>query len=146
VHADARAPAGPFWWEARGACAAKPAPTARRTPTDAIAYPAEDSVARDLTERIVALAGGKVTARGLAADSFGVALRQETERGYVLGLPRQALVPCRESAAWPPRAAVVPLVDARPYAVLRRGGPELAVEWDAAVRPAEAVDTARAGP
>ena len=87
-----------------------------------------------------------MTARGLAADSFGVALRLETERGYVLGLPRQALVPCRESAAWPPRAAVVPLVDARPYALLRRGGPALVVEWDAALRPAEAGDTARAAP
>ena len=87
-----------------------------------------------------------MTARGLAADSFGVALRLETERGYVLGLPRQALVPCRESAAWPPRASVVPLVDTRPYALLRRGAPALAVEWDAAVRPAEAGDTAQAVP
>ena len=146
VRADARAAAGPFWWEARAACPTKPMPKARRVPTDAIAYPAEDPVARDLAERIAALAGGTVTARGLAADSFGVALRLETERGYVLGLPRQALVPCRESAAWPPRAAVVPLVDARPYALLRRGAPALVVEWDAALRPAEAGDTARAAP
>jgi hypothetical protein len=146
VRADARAAAGPFWWDARAACAEQPAPKPRRAPTGAIAYPAQDSVARDLAERIVALAGGNVTARGLAADSFGVALRLETERGYVLGLPRQALVPCRESAGWPPRAAVVPLVDARPYAVLRRGGPALVVEWDAAVRPAETGDTARAAP
>ena len=146
VRADARAAVGPFWWDARAACPTRPAPKARRAPTDAIAYPAEDPVARDLAERIVALAGRDVTARGLAADSFEVALRLETERGYVLGLPRQALVPCRESAAWPPRAVVVPLVDARPYAVLRRGAPALAVEWDGAVRPAEAGDTARAAP
>jgi hypothetical protein len=146
VRADARAAAGPLWWGAWVSCPTKPMPRARRGPTDAIAYPAEDSVARDLAERIVALAGGNVTARGLAADSFGVALRLETERGYVLGLPRQALVPCRESAAWPPRATVVPLVDVRPYALLRRGAPALAVEWDAAVRPAEAGDTAQAAP
>jgi hypothetical protein len=146
VRADARAAAGPFWWDARASCPTKPMPRARRAPTDAIAYPAEDSVARDLAERIVALAGGNVTARGLAADSFGIALRLETERGYVLGLPRQALVPCRESAAWPPRATVVPLVDVRPYALLRRGAPALAVEWDAAVRPAEAGDTAQTAP
>ena len=146
VRADARAAAGPFWWDARAACAAKPAPKARRAPTDAIAYPAEDSIARDLAERIVALAGGNVTARALAADSFDVALRLETERGYVFGLPRQALVPCRESAHWPALAAVVPLVDTRPYAVLRRGAPALVVEWDAAVRPAEPGDTARAAP
>jgi hypothetical protein len=146
VRPDARAAAGPFWWEARAACPTKPMPKARRAPTDAIAYPAEDSVARDLAERIVALAGGNVTARGLAADSIGVALRLETERGYVLALPRQALVPCRESAAWPPGAAVVPLVDARAYALLRRGAPALVVEWDAAVRPAELRDTAQAAP
>lgn len=146
VRADARAAAGPFWWDGRAACPTKPMPKARRAPTDAIAYPAEDPVARDLAERIVALAGGNATARGLAADSFGVALRLETERGYVLGLPRQAIVPCRESAAWPPRAAVVPLVDTRPYALLRRGGPALVVEWDAAVRPVEAGDTARTAP
>jgi hypothetical protein len=146
VRADARAATGPFWWDARATCPTRPAPRARRAQTDAIAYPAEDSVARDLAERLVALAGGNVTARGLAADSFGVALRLETERGYVLGLPRQAVVSCRESAAWPPHAAVVPLVDARPYALLRRGGPALVVEWDGAVRPAEAGDTARAAP
>jgi len=146
VRADARPAGGPFWWDARAACPTKSAPSARRAPTDAIAYPAEDPVARDLAERIVALAGGNVTARGLAADSFGVALRLETERGYVLGLPRLAIVPCRESAAWPPGAAVVPLVDTRPYALLRRGGPALVVEWDAAVRPAEAGDTVRAAP
>jgi hypothetical protein len=146
VRADARAAAAPFWWDGRAACPTKPMPKARRAPTDAIAYPAEDSIARDLAERIVALAGGDVTARGLAADSFGVALRLETERGYVLALPRQSLVPCRESAAWPPRAMVVPLVDARPYALLRRGGPALVVEWDAAVRPAESGDTALAAP
>jgi hypothetical protein len=64
----------------------------------------------------------------------------------VLGLPGQSLVPCRESAAWPPRAMVVPLVDTRPYALLRRGGPALVVEWDGAVRPAESGDTALAAP
>jgi hypothetical protein len=146
VRADARAAAGPLWWDARAACPTKPRPMARRVPTGAIAYPAEDPVARDLTERIVALAGGDVTARGLAADSFGVALRLETERGYVLSLPRQALVPCRESAGWPTNAAVVPLIDIRPYAVLRRGAPAFVVEWDGAIRPAEAGDTAGAAP
>ncbi len=146
VRADARAAAGPFWWDARAACPTKPMAKVRRAPTGAIAYPAEDTVARDLAERIVALAGGDVTARGLPADSFGLALRRETERGYVLRLPRQALVPCRESAAWPTSAAVVPLIDIRPYAVLRRGAPAFVVEWDGAVRPADAGDTARAAP
>ena len=93
----------------------------------------------------MALAGAQVTARGLAADSFAVTLRLGTERGYVLGLPRHAPVPCRESAAWPPRASVLPLVDTRPHAVLRRGAAALEVEWDGALRPAEAGDTVQAG-
>jgi hypothetical protein len=42
-------------------------------------------------------------------------------------------VPCRERAGWPPGATAVPLVETRPHAILRRGIPPLAVEWDGAV-------------
>jgi hypothetical protein len=154
VRADARAAEGPSWWENRAACPTWPAPKPSRAPGGAIAYPAADAVARGLAERIVALAsaggtedaGTDVVARGLPADSFAVALRLGTERGYVLGVPLHAPVPCRESAPWPPRASVLALVDTRSYAVLRRGAPALAVEWDGAVRPAEAADSSRAAP
>ena len=56
-------------------------------------------------------------------------------RGVVRALPRRALVPCRE-AGWPGGVAVRPLVDTRASAVVRRGLPPLAVEWDGIVRPA----------
>jgi hypothetical protein len=149
VRADARAAVGPFWWEVPAACIARPAPKARRAPSNAIAYPASDAAARGLAERIVALAssggiadaGTDVVARGFPADSFAMALRLGTERGYVVVLPLHAPVPCRESAGWPPHASVLPLVDTRAYAVLRRGAPALVIEWDGAVRPAEVADT-----
>ena len=158
VQADARAASHPFWWQARAACVTGAQATAPGRPTDVVAYPAADPVARDLAERIVALArtragadvparaGTAITARGLSADSFAVGLRLGADRGIVLGVPRHAPVPCRESAAWPPGAAVIPLVDTRPYAALRRGGPALVVEWDGAIRPAEAADTAAGTP
>lgn len=147
VRADARPAEGPFWWEARAACPPSSAPTTPRTTRTtgtAIAYPADDAVARGLAERLVAL--GSLTARGLSAETFAVALQSATERAYVIGVPRHATVPCRESAGWPPAASVLPLVDTRPHAVLRRGAPPLVVEWDGAVRPAEAAATSSGSP
>ena len=44
------------------------------------------------------------------------------------------------------QASVLPLIDTRPHAVLRRGSPALAVEWDGAVRPAEPADTLATAP
>jgi hypothetical protein len=146
VRADARAAAAPFWWEPRVACLAPPARETRQAATRAIAYPLDDPVARDLAERIVALAGPEVTARALAADSFAAALRLESQRGYVLRVPRHAPVPCRETASWPAGASVIPLVDTRPYALLRHGSPALLVEWDGAIRLAEPGDTSRRTP
>lgn len=141
VRAEARPAEGPFWWEERGGCPMWPVAQSPRSASVAIAYLAGDGVARDLAERIVALADAGLTTRGLPADSLAVALRLGSARGFVLGLPRHAPVPCRESGQWQPRASVLPLVDTRPHAVLRRGAPALVLEWDGAVRPAEATDT-----
>ena len=138
VRADARPAEGPFWWETHAVCPSSSPHTNQRTPGTAVAYPADDAVARDLAERLVALGG--LTARGLSADGFAVALQAATERAYIMGVPRHTPVPCRESAGWPSEASVLPLVDTRPHAVLRRGAPALVVEWDGAVRPAEAAE------
>jgi hypothetical protein len=144
VRAEARPTEGPFWWATRAVCPSSSARTNPPTTAAAVAYAADDAVARDLAERLVALGG--LTAHGFSADSFAVALQTATERAYILSVPRHTTVPCRESAGWPPDASVLPLVDTRPYAVLRRGAPALAVEWDGAVRPAEAADTASGSP
>jgi hypothetical protein len=147
VRTDARVPEAPFWWEQRDACVQRPAPAAGREPLNAIAYPAADRVARDLAERIVALAGAaELTARGLPADSFAAALRGGSARAFVVAVPRHAAVACRETAGWPPRVTVVPLIETRPHAVVRRGAPPLVVEWDGALRAADARERPEATP
>ena len=51
-----------------------------------------------------------------------------------MAVPTRALVPCRETAAWPDSATVVPLIETRAQAVLRRGAPALVAEWDGTLR------------
>jgi hypothetical protein len=84
----------------------------------------------------VALAGDRtLLARGAAAAELSNRLRAGNDRAYVLALPRNALVPCRELARMPAGATILPLVDTRSTVVLRRGSPPLTVEWDGAIRP-----------
>ena len=134
VRADARAAEPMGWWAQAGGCRRDPVPVARRPPTDAIVYRSADRVARDLADRIVALAAlPSLAARGLDDDSFRSALLAGSARAFMIAAPVHAAVPCRESAAWPPDAAAVPLIETRPHAILRRGAPALAVEWDGTV-------------
>jgi hypothetical protein len=134
VRADAR-PAAPSLWGARSeGCRPTPVPLGRRPATDAVVYRAADRVARDLAERVVALAAvPAIAARGLDDESFRSALVSGADRAYVVAVPIHAAVPCRERAGWPPGATVLPLVETRPHVILRRGTPPLAVEWDGAV-------------
>jgi hypothetical protein len=141
VSTDARVPEPPFWWDSRGACARPTAATVPRPRLNAIAYATDDRVARDLAERLVALAGADgLTARGVPADSFAGVLRAGGPRAFIVGVGKHTLVPCRETAGWPPQAAAVALIETRPYAILRHGTPRLAVEWDGVLRPAAAAE------
>jgi len=134
VRADARAAPSTSWWTQAGSCHRSSGPIARRPPTGAIAYRASDRVARDVAERIVALAGGPApTARGLDDAAFRSALLAGSERAYVVAAPVHATVPCRETVDWPDGATAIPLVETRPHLILRRGAPPLAVEWDGTV-------------
>jgi hypothetical protein len=136
VRTDARIPEPPYWWEQREACVRRPAAMALPRPLDAVVYPASDTVARELAERIVAIAEtAGLAARGLPADSFAMALRAGRARAFVVAVPRHAPVACRETAAWAPSVTVVPLIETRAHAILRRGTPPVVVEWDGALRP-----------
>ncbi|MFL5515915.1 MAG: hypothetical protein ACJ8DJ_07150, partial [Gemmatimonadales bacterium] len=73
--------------------------------------------------------------RGAPPSELSDRARAGSDRAYVLALPRDALVPCRERAGLPPGAVILPLVDTRSSAILRRGSPPLSVEWDGAIRP-----------
>jgi hypothetical protein len=169
VHADARGATPPFWWrDLRASDGALPPQdgSASRPPASnpRIVYDRDDSVARDLAERLVALAGsgramadpgatlGAVApellrsptvprAAGVDSTELARALRQGAELGYVVPLPRTAIVPrlalSRLVAALPwisdartLDAVVVPLVDVRRSTIMRQGTVGLAAEWD----------------
>ena len=150
VAEDARPGAGPSWWSETAECPLRPGlqpaqPTPAQTRPELIAYRSDDRVAQALAERLVALtasaSAGELRARGLAPDSFRAALRLGAARAFVVSVPLDATVPCREKADWPARPTVVPLIDTRPRIFVRRGMGPLAVERDGAVRPAEASET-----
>jgi len=131
VRAEARPAAAPFWWDAAPGCQ-RPAPPVPSAPSsDVIGYERGDASARELAERLVALADTLgLTARGYPAEDFRAALRAGRERAYVVAVPAHAYVPCREIADWPSGAMSVGLVETRARAVIRQGTPPLAVDWD----------------
>jgi hypothetical protein len=141
VRTDARAAGLPAWADSAARCA--PASARSRSTSTAIAYPAADPTARELAERLVALGGPAApVVRPLEPDSFAALLHRGDAAGFIVSGPLQAPVPCVESSGWPPGAHVMPLVETRAHAVVRRGAPPLAIELDGAVRPAEPADTA----
>jgi hypothetical protein len=145
VRAEARPADDSAWPDSAARCS--PAPAAPPSSSSAIVYPAADATARALAERLVALAGpAGLAVRGLEPDSLSAALRRGDARAFVVSGPRMAAGACAESSDWPAGARAVPLVETRAHAIVRRGAPPLAVEWDGAVRPAEPGDTSGATP
>jgi hypothetical protein len=71
---------------------------------------------------------------GLELETFSAARTLGSERGYVLSLPHRPLTPCAEAAIWTGKGHLVPLIDTRPHAIVRRGSPQLTVDWDGTVR------------
>jgi len=147
VRAESRAAVPPFWWEAQ-ACGEEPGSPAGSQPPlrpgerGRIVYLRSDLTARDLAERIVALASrrSRSVAAGLGAEAFKMALRRGGDLGYVVALPRFEPTPCRALGAWPPGTLVLPLVETRARAVLRRGSVPWIVEEDGTLRvPVEEV-------
>ena len=134
VRAEARPAEPPFWWDSM-TCPARASQTPRPV-SSRIAYPRSDGVARGLAERIVALAGAGsgVRAAALSDSDFAVALREGTESAYVMAVPRHSLAPCRDSSDWPAGASVIPLIDVRARAIVRRGSPPLWIDWFGTVR------------
>jgi hypothetical protein len=129
VRSDARGCETPFWWQEVDDCGQLSVPFATLSEAPAashplgmgrIVYEANDPVARDLAERIVALAsgntaensdaaevaavlslprGGMVTivAEGLSSRELASSLRMGNNIAYVLSLPRRAADPCFEA-------------------------------------------------
>ena len=125
-----------------------------------VVFRVSDPVAGDLAERLVGLAAfddpsttglletlfpvgtAPRLSAGLDEAAFDAALASGRDRGYVIGLDRRPLDPCQQlralaaRAGWlaqpgrTPATAVVPLVDTRTRAVVRRGRAGLTIDWD----------------
>ncbi len=134
VTADTRGAVQPFAWLSP-TCTALPSPPAAR-PVPVVAYAFGDAIARQLAERIVALAGARVPPAWLPASiaSSGAALRVAAIAGdsiantiatgravaAVVALPRDPRTRCgtpNVPLAW----RELPLVDSRAHAIVRRG-------------------------
>lgn len=127
----------------------------RTQSTGRIVYEAGDAVARDLAERFVGLAAagpdaatlltdlvpGRPSqnyrrASALSGDALAAALGAGADTGYVVSLDQRRLDACEnlralvDRAAWLDPETIVPLVDTRLRALLRRGYSSVTVEWD----------------
>jgi hypothetical protein len=157
VRGDARGAVGPFWWQSLLDCdIARSSPPGESAPVPRIVYDAEDLAARDLAERLVALVRAPERAQtafldallpdrprrtyqratGLTGAALVTALRRGTDAGYVVSVDRRPLDPCRdlqalmEGAPWLDSETMVPLIDTRLHAIVRRERSGVSAEWD----------------
>jgi hypothetical protein len=174
VRADARTAQPPFWWESSDRCATPEAtnPVAAAPRSTRVVYQSGDRVAQGLAERLVALAGlrssrgedsvlgvllpglprvgARATAVPLSANELAAALRVGDDLAYVLPLPRLAVTPCHEFAkllqAAPWLSSVIPLIDTRSVALVRRDRVGLSVDADGSLRLLDAASATNRKP
>jgi hypothetical protein len=158
VRGEARGAHGPFWWEADG-CSIPRAESAPQPPAPRIVYDADDGAARDLAERFVGLARASSPAAtafldavlpdrprrtfqrasGLTGKDLANARWLGADAGYILSVESRPLDPCHELLAlmdtvpWLTPGTIIPLVDTRVQAVVRRGKSGGASEFDGAL-------------
>jgi hypothetical protein len=158
VRGDARGARGPFWWQAQPACTiAAAASPSRSLFTPRIVYDASDDVARDLAERFVGLvrAAGSPgaapflnvllpdrprrtyqRATGLTGEPLAQARQIGTDAGYIVALENHPIDPCRDlqlltgDVPWLDPETMVPLVDTRLHAIVRRATVGVTAEGD----------------
>jgi extracellular solute-binding protein (family 5) len=132
---------GPFWFEDLHACDLRAVrdTTAPRPARRRVVYSQADRGAADLSARLVGLGvlGQGAVATGLSPGAFELALRAGNEAAYLIPLRRRVFDRCRaalELPAWSGGARIVPLIDTRSHALVRRGLPRLAIDWDGTLR------------
>jgi hypothetical protein len=157
VRGEARGARPPFWWQMLPDCeVALSPPRASSSPTPRIVYDASDEAARDLAERFVGLiraSGPAATAfldallpdrprrtyqraTGLTGEALALARRLGTDAGYLMSLDSRPVDPCRDlqvlmdGARWLDPETIVPLVETRLQAIVRRGRSGVTAEWD----------------
>jgi hypothetical protein len=149
VQGPARGATGPFWWQSLGECKIANSPKRDPSPssTGRIVYDASDGAAGELAERLVALARTSGTsanrpyqsASGLTGDALAQARRRGADAAYIISLDTRPLDPCREMQAlvgnmgWIDPETIVPLVDTRLQAIVRRGRSGVIVDGDGGI-------------
>ncbi|HKU61490.1 MAG TPA: hypothetical protein VJQ44_09765, partial [Gemmatimonadales bacterium] len=137
VPGESRPAEAPFWWQGATSCAPRAAAAPPPQRTGPLLYPDGDPVAAAIAARLVALSDESgLTTRKVPRRALDSLLTREG-RAAVVALPKRALVPCRELARWPTGSTIVPLVETRESAVVRRDVPVLAIEYDGTLRPAQ---------
>ncbi len=134
VLADARPSQRPFWWDSP--CTTMISTHVRVPTAPRLVYLQGDPVARQLAERIVALApdSSRLTALEMDSAGFAAARAKGADRAYILSVPFRPISPCREAARLTQGYSITPLIDTRARAIVRRGSPPLTVDWDGTVR------------
>jgi hypothetical protein len=157
VRGEAQGARGPFWWQMLRDCEVTLSPPRDQRPlTPRIVYDAGDTAARDLAERVVGLvraSGPAATewldallpdrprrtyqrATGLTGEALAAARRRGTDAGHVMSLDSRPVDPCRDlqaltdDAPWLDPETMVPLVETRLRAIVRRGRSSVTAEWD----------------
>lgn len=133
VRADARGAREPFPWLTDSSCASQ-SPASTTIPRRVIAYAADDETARELAERIAALAG-PLQVVPMPADSIAVAIAEGRIAAAVRAIARDPRTRCTTRDDARVAANAIPLVDAREHAIVRRGsGVAFVVAPDGSVR------------
>ncbi|HEX6134236.1 MAG TPA: ABC transporter substrate-binding protein [Longimicrobiales bacterium] len=147
VRADARPASPPFWWTS---CTAPDREPAVQATASGILYPRGDETARELAERIAALAwpssrspawlrerlpSGYTLPRTAGVDSgaMSAALRAGTALAAIASVPRTPHEGCADApalAAWP----ALPLIDTRDHLIHRAGVGRIHVDGYGTIR------------
>ena len=156
IRGESRGAQEPFWWQSIDGCDVASSPSPRSSLVPRITYDAGDGAARDLAERLVALVRGSGTATatwlemllpdrprrsfqravGLTGTALAQALRVGGDAGYVVSVESRPLDACRElqalmdAAPWLDPGTIMPLVETRQHAIIRRGRSGIAADWD----------------
>jgi len=157
VRGEARGAVGPFWWQMLQACEVAPSePREQAAFTPRIVYDVRDAASRDLAERLVGLSRGSGAvanpildvllpdrqrrtyqqAVALAGEPLAATRRRGRDAGYIISVDRRPLDPCRDiqvlmdGARWLDPETMVPLVETRLRAIVRRGRSGVTVDGD----------------
>ena len=128
VRSAARGAEPPFGGSATAACRAD-FPSGSR-PRARVIYPEGDETARQLAERIVAIAPMRLAAAPLSADALQASLSAADDVAFVVPFSRVGTVSCRGLPPLPSGATIEPLIDTRAHLILGRNAPRLTLDAD----------------